>query len=489
MKMNKLSLAVLSAAGLFSGAASAYAPGDFYDYTLRISGASAQDSAIQSLLTGSICTANTDLYAFSKSNSDYRAISCQTTAAKVAGLTDVDPDGAGPLSADGAIKILVLKRSHGGSALGVQPLARDMAISHIDLSTCTAGGASVSGYTYNCTGLTSVKSDVGVSDVDPAIFKGDNTPAEVDAVAAGVNFPMTSADVARLEVKSAAALIFGVPATLNFRDALQDAMILNGTLANTCDDSAAARDTEACMPSLSKSAIASVLTGAIADWSSLGVPNLALPVDTAPKICRRVNGSGTQATFNVKLLDNPCKGSAAASMLAGDGTNVFENSTSGDVRTCLNTQNAAGNYAIGLLSMETKPSASLNFRYIKIDGVSPSLQNAAEGKYPIVVEQTFQWRKSTVSNPLNGGKLLIAQKIVANAASASVIGGRDPGFTYAGLTTGYLATYPNTTEPSAPFNSALPVWGYSHASNGASLDNCRLPQAYDSLTVVPASGL
>jgi hypothetical protein len=481
MKSKKLAFAVASALGLsaFAGGAFAYGPTENYDYTLRISGASAQDDAIEALFnTGAtgLCVGDRDVWTYNGSKTDYRAVSCRSDATKIPGLTDTNGDGL--------IKVLVFKRSHGGSALGVQPLARDMAISHIDISTCSTTAP------YNCTGLTSVQSDVGVSDVDPAIFRNDdNKPSEADAIAAGVNFIMTDADVANLEVKSAAALIFGMPLTLNFRNALQDAMISNGDLDLTCDDTAANRDLEACMPSLSKTAIASVMTGAMADWSQLGVPGLVLPADTAPKLCRRVNGSGTQASYNVKILDNPCKGSVGSSMAGHDGANVFENSTSGDVRTCLNTQYTAGNYAIGLLSVESKPSSTRNFRWIKVDGVSPSLQNAAEGKYPITVEQTFQWRKSTVSNPLSGGKLLMAQAIVANAANPANIASRNAAFTYAGLETGYLATLPNTTSPTVPFSSAAPVWGYSHAANGNSLDNCRLPQVYDPGTSVPASGL
>ncbi|HLF95734.1 MAG TPA: hypothetical protein VI457_01195 [Methylococcaceae bacterium] len=489
MKTNKLTLAVLSALGLsaFAGAAFAYGPSENYDYELRISGASAQDDAVEALFnTGAtgLCLSDRDVWSYNNSKSDYRAVSCKTDAGKVPGLTDTNGDGL--------IKVLIFKRSHGGSALGVQPLARDMAISGIDKSTCTAG-STVAGATYNCTGLTSVTSDVGVSDVDPGIFRNvDNTPSEADAVLAGVNFPMTDVDVANLEVKSAAALIFGMPVTLNFRDALQDAMIANLTLDATCDDSAANRDLESCMPSLAKSAIASVMTGVLADWSQLGVPGLAMPTsgDTAPKLCRRVNGSGTQASYNVKILDNPCKGALSGASMGGhDGFNVFENSTSGDVRTCLNTQYTAGNYAIGLLSVESKPSGTRNFRWIKVDGVSPSLQNAAEGKYPIVVEQTFQWRKSTVSNPLSGGKLKIAEAIVSNAANPTSIAARNAAFTYAGLETGYLATLPNTTSATVPFTTAAPVWGYSHAANGNTLDNCRLPQVYDPGTSVPATGL
>ena len=489
MKTSKLTLAVASALGLsaFAGGASAYGPTENYDYELRISGSSAQDEALESVLdSGShgLCLDNRDVWSYNNSKSDYRAVSCRTDAGKVPGLTDTNGDGV--------IKVLVFKRSRGGSALGVQPLARDKAIPGIDKSTCSAG-STVVGATYNCTGLTSVKSDVGLSDVDPAIFRNaDNTPYEPDAAAAYVNFPMTDADVTNLEIRSAAALIFGIPVTLNFRDALQDAMITNGDLVLGCDDSAANRDLEACMPSLSKSALGSVMSGSMVDWSQLDVPGLAMPVsgDTAPKLCRRVSGSGTQAAYHVKILYNPCAGGASgASMLSADGFNVFEHSTSAGVRTCLNDQHNAGNYAIGLLSAESKPSSTRNYRWIKVDGVSPSLQNAARGKYPIVVEPTFQWRKSTVSNPLSGGKLKLAEAIVSIAAKPTTIAARNAAFTYGGLETGYLATLPNTTSPTVPFSTAAPVWAYSHAANGAVLDNCRPPHIYDPVTATPSSGL
>jgi hypothetical protein len=102
---------------------------------------------------------------------------------------------------------------------------------------------------------------------------------------------------------------------------------------------------------INKSAVSAIMTGNVGTWN---VVNSALPADDI-LVCRRVNGSGSQAVANLYYGNYPCDTGARSnppadravgSAWTGSGftvqgatgaLNVVENSTSGDVRTCLNT--------------------------------------------------------------------------------------------------------------------------------------------------------
>ncbi len=119
------------------------------------------------------------------------------------------------------------------------------------------------------------------------------------------------------------------------------------------------------------------------DWSLLaGVAGTGKKVIVA----RRVATSGTQAASNAFFLRAPCADAVAGSLVpatAGDSSpgvfEVTENSSTGNVKTQLTAANAAGNYAIGVMSVENDwalESATANplangYRWLKIDGIHP----------------------------------------------------------------------------------------------------------------------
>lgn len=256
---------------------------------------------------------------------------------------------------------MILYRTQGGSVFGVNPVARAQAIASMSVTRtdpAKPGDGTVAG--GGCTELTSGSfrcpivgldpgqpgyptkaervPDFGVSDVPPALFVGDLNN-EFGAL------ELTDAERAVLAVRPAVGIAMGpvasltVPAAVNFSQALYS----------------------------------NLLSGAITDWSA--VPDAgAGPVI----VCRRTQGSGTQAIYNWYFNQYPCadrtllgtnfstparmtdswddasvatQRAAGAGQTAGNpivvssgagGWLVIENLTSGQVRDCLIAANNGG---------------------------------------------------------------------------------------------------------------------------------------------------
>jgi len=518
MKLKQVATAV--SAVLLSSSAFALAPNTAFDpqapgstdIELFISGASAQDKSIKALVT-SLCVANPDgsssLDTFkdnanpAKPGKAYTSYFCLMDDTSVPGLVTTR-------------KVLIHKRSKGGSAQGVSPIiaaAKNLtsaAISSMDIyntanvvsgnCTETATGSKSWLCTIDQPGdLLNRIPNAGVSDVNPKMFIKGNTPVGFD--------PVDPNDVDNyLKVKAAAALVFGVPVTTDLRNALQEAKF---GLGNSCVGS----ETEACMPSLSKRQVASLISGQIRDWSAFKVNGLALtdpavtsvqPASTKVHYCRRVPGSGTQAQQNAKFLNYPCTANAPAPKLtsARSGPIIVQNQGSGDVSLCLDdfnngTNNSAGGsnanpglitaWALGTQSTEKNVKKSTlqsngtnykyDYRFVKINGVAPTLQNAANGSYNDWVEQTFQWvdpAKSGANAP-TPDQALIIEKIAAEAATPATIAANNVKYVFDWGQAGYLAVSTNfAPAANGVLDLNAPVIPYTH-SVGGNLDNCIVP--------------
>jgi len=473
----KLTLAV--SAAMISTSAFALAPTETPDIEIFMSGASAQDKGIAALFDD-LCVAGTldtylDVANPAKPGKAHSAFFCNIDSNKVAGLSITNP------------KVLFHKRSAGGSAQGVNPVIDEQAIDAMVINNGNCTPAATAG-TYDCTvvkadgDLIEVVSDAGVSDVNPEMFVGVNTPAgsaEIDAALVA----------SKLEVKGAAALVFGVPVTTTLRDALQQAQF--GTT-----DACVGSDTEACMPNLTSNQVASIISGNVKNWNQFYVGGTPLtsvasviPTDTKVNVCRRTNGSGTQAQMNAKFLNYPCTAGALEPAATGNiflGPKIHLNSGSGDVTLCLNDLNNGTNdsgvnaalataWAVGVQSTEKNANLADDFRFVKIDGYAPTLENAAAGRYMDVVEQTFQWRKAG-TNPLTGDKLAVVSTIAANASSPTILATTlNTKFNHPWGQAGYMALTTNGFTTSLPFDATNPVTPYTHAPSGLPLDNCRVP--------------
>lgn len=410
-----LSLAVL--AGLSTGAQAGYDPATTaFDLIVRMSGATAVDNGLFDRVDQDMCQQNANKsYLVVSGNStsslpNYWGIACDASAAS--GVTG---------------KVLFLKRSAGGSGVGVGPVNDSTPIAFLERASCTDTDAN---NVYTCPTLTAGDvPDGGISDIQPEAFL------------APVNGPLATS-ISNLDSKAVVTQVFGIVVNTSFRNALQAAQFGSGS-ACVGDES------EKCMPSLTKQQINSIFATAtgMTSWGSLRVDRDGLagtlgesltgspataafrtaPFDTKVHICRRVKGSGTQAQFNANFLAAPQKGSFALTPYDQSNTSfstgpiVWNGSGSADVETCLEAYetgttktitSATGTttinpapgetgptkaWAIGIQGGEKNNTLQKAYRFIKVDGVAPTLENVWNGKYFDFAETSCQTRVGDTS--------------------------------------------------------------------------------------------
>ena len=334
MKLKNLAIAVAIACGGVATQASAQAtfqPFDTPNIKVVLSGATAPDNFLEAIATG--------LFQNTATDPTYRYIaSSGGSAAYRAFFGRVKNDATVPAAIRGQT-VLFVKRSRGGSVWGVDPVARASRIEILNVSaaTCTAGSGTVAD-PYQCAtkgidpGLAGYSNpsnagevpDFGVSDVAPGLFKG---PYNVEFG----QTELSAAESARFTVKPVNVLMMGVSAT----NAVPDTTVL------------------------SRSNLTAMFSGLIQDWSQID-PSITSG-NTNVVVCRRVQGSGTQASYNWFFHNFPCQNQfagtvaptrmvadSASGIVSGTGTEldpfiidptagytVVENPGSGDVRNCM----------------------------------------------------------------------------------------------------------------------------------------------------------
>ena len=381
MQIKKLSAACAVALAGMSAPAFALSAFDTPDLTVFLSGASAPDNFLETIATGMFNGAvkGTDYFKYID-NGDGKQ---QRAFFGTMKTTAVDP--AIPAALSGK-KVLFIKRSAGGSVMGVNPVARAEGIAVLKVASTTCAQATtgtppvpVAGE-YKCSvvgvdpGLGTptgdeVVADFGVSDVGPALFK---EPFNVEFG----KTQLSPAEVAAMTVKPVNVLAMGlavtntIPATTYFSKAIYGALI----------------------------------AGNLVEWTKTGAAAPAAGDQVV--VCRRVPGSGTQTSYNWFFNNVPCAtdsiaGSgataptrmtdSASGVVSGSGTSadpfvidptagytVIENSTSGNVRDCLakaadggthtfkdeegksySVNFGTGGYgAVGILSVDSLPANS-----------------------------------------------------------------------------------------------------------------------------------
>lgn len=334
----------LMAAAVALAATSSHAAVDPFgavDIDLFLSGASAVQSnfttQFQNLFESSGSNAYVYLVDTTSSGTDYRAVVGKLKAGAISGL-------------DGKL-VRIVYRARGGSVLGVDPVARAEKVQHIAITgaNCTIEGVPTYGDTtadYKCspTGTDGANDgrtpDFGVSDVEPAMFQ-EPYNVEYDPTA-GESKPQLSPT--ELAVFSGTVFpvyqqAFGVPIT--------------NTIATT------AKIDQAVVASMMAS------SGLIRNWSQ--VVGSGQTANDPVVVCRRVQGSGTQATANLFFTGFPCNSPSNTKptrmsdspgyQVDGDGSEanpfiidpsagytVVENPTSGNVRSCLSAAQAGTNH-------------------------------------------------------------------------------------------------------------------------------------------------
>lgn len=527
-KMKALSAAVIAAGAIVSTSAFAINPTDTPTLEIWISGASAQDALLAGLVP-SLCddTPLTYTDTAGKAGVDFSAFFCTMSSAKVPGLSGVQ-------------RVMIHKRSRGGSAWGVAPVAlagvagqpvNAVNVGQMEISF-SGSGNSVPGnnckldsgtrYVCNPANLVEKVSDAGVSDVEPAMFVGPNLipvgPDYGTVTGDAGTKALTPAQLAKLKVNPMSAVTFGVVVTTDLRNALQKAQ--GKTVGSDSVDQ---------MPSLTTTQIRSLFSGAVADWSQLTALDAGvlktLPefttatlATTAVNICRRDAGSGTQAQANAHFLRAPCgngldpvvdnsatsrhiaylpagAGSGQTSIDAFDsavldGTPglpvVHEASASGDLTACLrDLENGRASVAAGKawgIGIQGVTSADPSFRFVAIDGVTPTLANVASGKYYNWAVNSIQYLQSAdagaAAPALSGNKKVVVDRLIANASSPTLLNSlvNKANANIVGPTKlGALALSTKGFTPSSPFVDTNPVLPISTQGpdNGLTVNSCR----------------
>ncbi|MDP3538838.1 MAG: substrate-binding domain-containing protein [Azonexus sp.] len=337
--------------------------------------------------------------------------------------------------------VIIIDRVKGGSVWGVNPVARAEAIESLNVTKATCGSAGAgtvaSPYVCSTTPLAGyMVPDAGVSDVAPVLFQSPvNTEGEVAADS------LTDAELASMSATPIYSLAFGVPVTNNV------------PLVN-----------------LNKAAVSAIMAGNVGTWNQV---DASLPADDIV-VCRRVPGSGTQAVDNLYFGNFPCGvsnvpadrdasgawDSVARKFTVTGGTGglvVVENSTSGDVRSCLDKAvtggtfagkdrdgnavtvdfGAGGHKAVGVMSMDSlkDSKAAGNWQFRSLDGAGTiTWDNTAiapvttgTGKFPTLanlIDGTWDlqgWISFQIPDRTTGAKKALAEAFLLQAQNPAIL--------------------------------------------------------------------
>jgi len=388
--MRNLKIAAALAAVCAGGSAYALPPDTVHQINLVVAGASAQRNTFQQEFTA-ICQSGTlDLYQASPANNqDFRAYSCTLNAA---GL---------PASIAGRTAV-VYYRSEGGSVYGVGPLAKNLQVKRLLLnSSCVRatppnfGTCSVTGYNLTTDGVTSgnlVNSlvDLGVSDVEPARFTGENWPA---AGTSGLGGQPTSAQFGTISAQTATGTVFGI--------------LVNANLA---------------VEDLSRQDINSIFTGQYGTWDQVAKVNNTVEASGEIKVCRREPGSGTQTSASIYFNGLGCPaGYPFVTAPAGPlfGNEVIENGTSTTMNSCVSGKPGS----IGIQTYTA--TAPAGTKWVTINGKQPGKLAAALGDYDFWFESTFNKDEVIAAKPLENA---LADFLISRARNAATIPVNDSAF-------------------------------------------------------------
>jgi hypothetical protein len=306
------------------------------------------------------------------------------------------------------------------------------------------------------------RASMGSADVEAEMFQGVNLTNF-----SGDNFTkLTSAQINTLTRSRAFGQLFGVAVSNGVWTALQAAQGLTG--APAADGSN--------WPSLSRDTVRNIVKGNVATWSA-AVAGAGVPAGIDQiNVCRREQGSGSQASSNAFFLNYPCD---TAFQPAQDNTATWaagspwvkENTSSTFVKSCLNDSEAGGTNAhsgvagggIGVLSFNGNPGGSDTWKWVRINGVVPSLQNSILGLSDFWFETQLAYSKSLAAGP---EKDLVTALIGEMSKATRITTAGANGIAAMSFTTGVGAfdSGTNNTAFASIYTATNPVMGGKHGT-------------------------
>lgn len=516
-KLNKLTVAI----GFLATSGTALAlppttPLPDSGHTLFLAGGAAQDPSLDQLIKDNLALPGSfDVYYDSgtPNGARYRAYFFTTDGSKVPGIS-------------GTQNVLIYKRSNGGAGYGVIPLIQDPPQPVKQLDFTPAGAATFDAvnnrYVVSAT-QTNQYADAGITGVNPSLLSGGNYP-QPTGTGVGDAFSTTENVIKgvpqRLTVTPAGGLAFGLAVTLDLYKVLQAAQVYSGTLP--ADTPIGSFDKDERIPTLTRQFIGSLLAGKIKTWNQVKVFNAAGIGKTLPEIAtangialpnlvggkvpvsvgNRNKGAAVGAAFSAVFLNYP--GTANAFQPATQPTLLNASATpfvtqapgaSQQEQVLLDWQNGTNlsglnpgtgfkRWGVAQQSTDWNPSYAKDYRYVRVDGYTPTLDNIQIGGYPAWAEQTLQWRKSYTGQgavfaslvPATGSdKLLILKKLAAVVGSPAAAAAVNIKLGSVIGPTGLfgVSTDSGVTAITAEFDPNKPIIPYTH-QNGV-LNDAILP--------------
>jgi hypothetical protein len=371
-------------------------------------------------------------------------------------------------------------------------------------------------------------SDGGFLGVDPNILLktgSDNYPAPVPELSTGLPEPgwvytLTALPPA-VTVVPTGGLVYGVAVTQDLYKVLQAAEKRAGTLPSTV---VIGKYDEPNLPTLSRNVLASLLAGKVGAWDAIKIVDKTdnntvkslLHTDiltdagvTAPykeattgtnltpvAVGRRNNGAAVGAVAYAKLLNYPAISTAFKPATATpdfaadeDASLPIVKSPGGATDTGLllkdwqngtnatgfnNVQDGSGfakRWGLAINSADRNSGVTAAgtggdpWRYIKVDGYAPTLENVAAAAYPLWAEGAVLFRAINTADTKWATKVKLLKALAQDLGSPSVASVVNT--TQAWGKTGIFATTadPRGFTASIPFNPASPVVALTHKSN------------------------
>ncbi len=486
-----------------------------------ISGSTALDGTLNNaayqIATGQpgMCqNGSTDIYLIGTSN---KLIYCSATTAS--GLAAGTP-------------LAIFKESQVGSANGVQPLVNvakglTSGLNFIDpsvITDATCGTATTTAstgdfgsfVTHPSCPATAVKANVvptgGFSDVEAAILK---TAAGAQVSAADATTYLTASPT--LDQVWALALTKTFYYDLQAAEGLTASCPAQYTLYGSAvsGSSFSGLDSPSCAPTLTKAQVASLMNQSIQATFQMGLN--AAATDPQIYMCRRDDGSGTEASFEAYFLGERCSLTSAI-VPAENGSSVWANGSGGGIRGCLQAFQVGGKrvtsfgsasvfvtttgsqYAFGFINTEITASnlsgASDAFRLVAIDGVLPQIANVQNGSYPFFSTGNAYQIKSGKTGAPSGSALTAFNAITSKighpiwTADSNTNYSKNPWGVAGDVSPAGLYAVSNApTLPATHVTAATnPTNAFTKTFSG-SINNCDIP-VFDStdLTAAPVGG-
>lgn len=429
-------------------------------------------------------------------------------------------------------KIYLAKRSRGAAGYGVVPVLGQTAIDQLDIFK-SATSKSAAGWLTNVSGsyyqiinnaaapnyLRSHFSHGGFLGVDalslildPGSVNYPTPTTEISTNAATTpwNPNWKATDLASVTRLPAGGLTYGIGVTTDLYKVLQAAQIASGKLpASTVIGD---YSNQAAIPSLSRDFVASLLAGKIRKWSDVkvdtgapvapalttfaGAAGVTAPAGNAQvAVGRRNNGAAIGAAAYANFLNYPYAENAVAPANAtsagadNGGTGAVIRSPGGvNATNLLLTDWQDGTNASGLNSATVKKywgvainTATANdganpvgnkWRYVKIDGFAPTVENVASGSYPhwaegeVLITQVGTSPAGSVYATTQETKDLLTDFAAAlGSASVAATVNNSPALAQPWAATGYgPGIFATAGTPSIPFVNTNPTVGLSHVN-------------------------